>query len=48
MKDIILSLKAVGGDVYGIMHSWFETQGRLGNPKENWDGPIVLPRNNAF
>ena len=43
LKDIILSLKAVGGDVYGIMHSWFEdSKAGLEILKENWDGPIMF------
>ena len=43
LKEIILSLKSVGGDVFGIMHSWFDdSKAGLEILKENWDGPIMF------
>lgn len=43
LKSIINSLTSIGGDVYGIMHSWVdEAEAGLKILKENWDGPIMF------
>jgi len=42
LTDIIEALKAVGGDVFGIMHSTIEaTQPGLDVLFRNWDGPVM-------
>ena len=41
--EIINSLKSIGGDVYGIMHSWFiDTKEGMKVLKSNWNGPIMF------
>jgi len=41
--DIIHALTSIGGDVYGIMHSWFDdAQKGLELLKDNWSGPIMF------
>ncbi len=43
LKDIINSLTKLGGDVYGIMHSWIDdAKEGLKILKANWNGPIML------
>ena len=43
LEEIIKSLTSIGGDVYGIMHSWFQdSREGLKIIKENWDGPIMF------
>ena len=43
LKSIISSLSSIGGDVYGIMHSWFDdAEAGLEILKENWKGPIMF------
>ena len=43
LVDIIDELTSIGGDVYGIMHSWFEDS-KLGLEvlKDKWSGPIMF------
>ena len=43
LVDIIDELTSIGGDVYGIMHSWFEDS-KLGLEvlKDKWNGPIMF------
>ena len=43
LVDIIKSLTSIGGDVYGIMHSWFD-DAKVGLEvlKENWSGPMMF------
>ena len=42
LKDIIISLTSIGGDVFGIMHSWIEdTKAGLKVLKKHWAGPIM-------
>lgn len=43
LEKIIESLKGIGGDVYGIMHSWIEDADRgLEVLKTKWNGPIMM------
>ena len=43
LEDIIKSLTSLGGDVYGIMHTWFQDSiGGLKILKNNWKGPIMF------
>ena len=43
LEEIVKSLTNIGGDVYGIMHSWFQdSREGLKIIKENWDGPIMF------
>ena len=43
MEDIVKSLTRIGGDVYGIMHTWFQDSSEgLRVLKENWNGPIMF------
>ena len=43
LESIINILTSIGGDVYGIMHSWFEdSKMGLNVLKENWNGPIMF------
>jgi len=43
LESIINTLTSIGGDVYGIMHSWFEdSKMGLNVLKENWNGPIMF------
>ena len=43
LEEIIESLKVIGGDVYGIMHSWVEDANMgLEVLKTKWDGPIMM------
>ena len=43
LVDIIQSLTSIGGDVYGIMHSWFDDAEKgLEVLEENWSGPIMF------
>ena len=43
LDSIINTLTSIGGDVYGIMHSWFEdSKMGLNVLKENWNGPIMF------
>ena len=42
-QSIINSLTSIGGDVYGIMHSWIkDSEAGLEILKENWNGPIMF------
>jgi methionine synthase I (cobalamin-dependent) len=42
LADIIDALKAIGGDVFGIMHSTIDaTQPGLDVLFGNWDGPVM-------
>lgn len=43
LEEIIKSLTNIGGDVYGIMHTWFNDSNEgLKIVKENWNGPIMF------
>lgn len=43
LENMIKSLTSVGGDVYGIMHSWFaDAEAGLHILKQNWGGPIMF------
>ena len=43
LEEIIKSLTNIGGDVYGLMHSWFQDSIEgLKIIKKNWDGPIMF------
>ena len=43
LEDIVKSLTRIGGDVYGIMHTWFQDSSQgLRVLKENWNGPIMF------
>ena len=41
-EDIIKTLTNIGGDVYGIMHTWFQdSYGGLKIIKDHWSGPMM-------
>ena len=41
-EDIIKTLTNIGGDVYGIMHTWFQdSSGGLKIIKDHWKGPMM-------
>ena len=41
-EDIIRTLTNIGGDVYGIMHTWFQdSSGGLKIIKDHWKGPMM-------
>ena len=43
LEEIIKSLTRIGGDVYGIMHTWFQdSKEGLKIVKDNWKGPIMF------
>ena len=43
LEEIIKSLTSIGGDVYGIMHTWFQdSKEGLKIVKDNWKGPIMF------
>ena len=42
-EDIIKTLTNIGGDVYGIMHTWFQdSYGGLKIIKDHWSGPMMF------
>ena len=43
LNDIVKSLTNMGGDVYGIMHTWFvDAFEGLNIIKNNWNGPMMF------